>query len=250
MKKSTADGFPRRLQRAMNKAGLNQAQLAAQIGVTQAAVSKWLNGTVPKGDQLLALSNALKVSMERLLTGDAADPAPVKCERESPVIIHITNPVFILNGGDSEKAAMTGEAVDNGAIEKAYQRGQESFREALRGCLESLHAAVENPSVNQSPASGACPQSPSAHDSARRPSHPAPNDALEAEWQRHKDCWMHRAGPSALTALEIFYAHDPAWTVRMLNKLQEEGEDRGSDREGPLSSSDSTNPALDNQAVY
>jgi transcriptional regulator with XRE-family HTH domain len=52
----------------MKRRGLTQIELAAKTGVTQAAISKWLNGTVPKGDQLLALAGSLGVTMEWLLT--------------------------------------------------------------------------------------------------------------------------------------------------------------------------------------
>lgn len=74
-KKTTAVIFSEQLAESMKKAGLTQSQLAQKIQVTQAAVSKWLNGTVPKGDQLLSLSDALSVKMEWLLTGmDAEQP--------------------------------------------------------------------------------------------------------------------------------------------------------------------------------
>ena len=53
----------------MKDQSLTQVELAERIGVTQAAVSKWINGTVPKGDQLLAIANALGVNMEWLLSG-------------------------------------------------------------------------------------------------------------------------------------------------------------------------------------
>lgn len=49
---------------------VNQASLASTIGVTQAAVSKWLNGSIPKGDQLHRLARALLVRMEWLISGE------------------------------------------------------------------------------------------------------------------------------------------------------------------------------------
>lgn len=53
----------------MVAAGMNQADLALKAGVSQAAVSKWLKGTIPKGDQLHAIAISLFVTMEWLLTG-------------------------------------------------------------------------------------------------------------------------------------------------------------------------------------
>ncbi len=49
---------------------VNQASLASAIGVTQAAVSKWLNGSIPKGDQLYRLARALGARMEWLISGE------------------------------------------------------------------------------------------------------------------------------------------------------------------------------------
>lgn len=46
-------------------------ELAGVVGVTQAAVSNWLKGSIPKGDQLLVMARALGVTMEWLLTGSA-----------------------------------------------------------------------------------------------------------------------------------------------------------------------------------
>lgn len=54
----------------MRSQGTTQMELAAKVGVSQAAVSNWLNGTIPKGDQLWALATILDVSMEWLLTGE------------------------------------------------------------------------------------------------------------------------------------------------------------------------------------
>ncbi len=64
----------------MKEQSFTQVDLAERIGVTQAAVSKWINGTVPKGDQLLAVAQTLGVDMEWLLTGKKA-PSPLELLR-------------------------------------------------------------------------------------------------------------------------------------------------------------------------
>jgi len=52
----------------MQDAGFeNQKALADAIGVTQAAVSKWENGTVPDGSQIVKLCKVLRVSADELL---------------------------------------------------------------------------------------------------------------------------------------------------------------------------------------
>ena len=61
--------------------GMNQEQLAEQIGVSRQAVSKWETGEAsPDLPNLLALADALDVSLEVLCAraaGDAAPPPPV-----------------------------------------------------------------------------------------------------------------------------------------------------------------------------
>ena len=39
--------------------------------MTQAAVSRWINGAIPQGDRLHAAASALGVKMEWLLTGES-----------------------------------------------------------------------------------------------------------------------------------------------------------------------------------
>jgi transcriptional regulator with XRE-family HTH domain len=64
------DGFSSRLREIMAARRVSQANLAAATGVTQAAVSKWLNGSIPKGDQLYKIARTLLVRMEWLISGE------------------------------------------------------------------------------------------------------------------------------------------------------------------------------------
>jgi repressor LexA len=57
--------------------GLTQRELADRVGVTSTAVSEWERGkNEPRSWALEALSRALSVSMERLLSGPPFDPLP------------------------------------------------------------------------------------------------------------------------------------------------------------------------------
>ncbi len=63
-------------------AKLSQEELAAQVGVSRQAVSKWeLGDATPEVDKLLALARAFGVSTDELLSGD--EPAGAE-ERPSP----------------------------------------------------------------------------------------------------------------------------------------------------------------------
>lgn len=48
---------------------ITQKALAENVGVSQPAISGWLNGAMPDSKQLLALSEALGVSMDYLMKG-------------------------------------------------------------------------------------------------------------------------------------------------------------------------------------
>ena len=53
------------------KQGLSQEQLGYQIDVTRQTISNWeLNITIPDTNQLIALSKALKVSIDKLVDND------------------------------------------------------------------------------------------------------------------------------------------------------------------------------------
>lgn len=57
------------LEELMDRDGTTQAQLAAHLGLTQAAVSNYLQGRIPKSKILLELSEFFGVSLDYLLTG-------------------------------------------------------------------------------------------------------------------------------------------------------------------------------------
>jgi transcriptional regulator with XRE-family HTH domain len=59
-----------RIKAARKSQGLNQSELARQIGTSPQTVQQWEAGkTLPKGLNLLNLANALNVSAEWLQTG-------------------------------------------------------------------------------------------------------------------------------------------------------------------------------------
>lgn len=61
--------FGDRLTSEMMRHELTQKDLAEAAGCSQAAISKYLNGRIPKAKELLKLADLLGVSMEWLLAG-------------------------------------------------------------------------------------------------------------------------------------------------------------------------------------
>lgn len=53
----------------MTRTGINQRKLAEAVGVTPAAMSRYVEGRVPRADELLRIARYFAVSMEQLLTG-------------------------------------------------------------------------------------------------------------------------------------------------------------------------------------
>ena len=58
-----------RISLLMQKMGTNQKELAELLGVTQPAVSKYLNGRVPPPEVLLKLARATDTTIEWILSG-------------------------------------------------------------------------------------------------------------------------------------------------------------------------------------
>ncbi|HYQ90676.1 MAG TPA: helix-turn-helix transcriptional regulator [Candidatus Competibacteraceae bacterium] len=72
---SNVDGFTARLREALQASGMNHSALATAVGVTPQAVSKWFKQGRMARSKLVAVANALGVSVEWLLTGRERPPA-------------------------------------------------------------------------------------------------------------------------------------------------------------------------------
>lgn len=78
----------------MKERGMTQVDLARETGVSQAAVSNWLNGSVPKGDQLLILTKAFGVTMDWLLTGKGPKSLGIAYFRKGLLLMAVTMASF------------------------------------------------------------------------------------------------------------------------------------------------------------
>ena len=62
---------------AMSSKGFTQTSLAERLGVTKAAVSKWLTGkSFPRPPELLKLGKLIGLSYGSLVTAAAPEPTP------------------------------------------------------------------------------------------------------------------------------------------------------------------------------
>ena len=87
-----------------NPAGLSQEALAAQLGVSRQAVSKWERSeSSPDTDNLIALAALYGVSLDELLYGEAASDVDTSADDD----------VDANNSGESEGAESSTEHVDS-----------------------------------------------------------------------------------------------------------------------------------------
>jgi transcriptional regulator with XRE-family HTH domain len=78
-KAETAERVSTALRVAMTKAGLTQGDLGKRLGVTQGAVSLWVNGGLPSVDQLVRISTAFGWPDRRFLEeAGVITPAPLE----------------------------------------------------------------------------------------------------------------------------------------------------------------------------
>lgn len=76
--------FSKQLQKFRKQSGITQEQLAAKLGVTAQAVSKWENGSYPDGDLLPKIADIFDVSIDNLY-GRGEE----KCSFEQQVLNHM-----------------------------------------------------------------------------------------------------------------------------------------------------------------
>ena len=70
--------FGRKVKKIMKQRGITQAWLSQKTGVTEATLSRYVNGSrKPQADIAAAIAEALDVSLE-YLTGITGCPAPIK----------------------------------------------------------------------------------------------------------------------------------------------------------------------------
>ena len=84
--------FSKQLQKLRKQSGITQEQLAAKLGVTAQAVSKWENGlSVPDSDLLIFLAEELDTSVSALLgeTIQEQEPDDLKTISEKLEIINL-----------------------------------------------------------------------------------------------------------------------------------------------------------------
>lgn len=76
--------FSKQLQMLRKQSGITQEQLAAKLGVTAQAVSKWENGSYPDGDLLPKIADIFDVSIDNLY-GRGEE----RCSFEQQVLNHM-----------------------------------------------------------------------------------------------------------------------------------------------------------------
>ncbi len=83
-----------RIRTIMRKQGLTQNEFADLLGISQPAVSQYLQGRVPPADVLLPLARLGNTSIEWLLTGDEKTAEAPLAVKESPTAYGDTHAVL------------------------------------------------------------------------------------------------------------------------------------------------------------
>ena len=101
--------FGNRILELRSKAGLSQAELAAEIGVTNKAVSKWEVGKAKPGlDKIRKLAAVVQISVEELLKA-----------REGEKMVQITK--IVITGGPCAGKSTAMSWVQNAFTQKGYK---------------------------------------------------------------------------------------------------------------------------------
>lgn len=74
-KSKNSDLFSKRLLVCMEKSGISKAQMARELGVSNAHVANWIAGQLPRAEQILTIAERFGVTIEWLIRGNGSPPA-------------------------------------------------------------------------------------------------------------------------------------------------------------------------------
>lgn len=101
--------FGNKLQALRARAGLSQEELAARLGVSRQAVSKWeLDKAAPDAAYIVAISTLFAVTTDYLLKDDVPETPPPVGEGTEPVSIRKTGPTREKDPGRVSRLLLTG----------------------------------------------------------------------------------------------------------------------------------------------
>ena len=80
------EGVKERIARIMKQAGITQQELAAHLGISQPAVSLYLQGRMPPPEVLLHIAQLGNTTVEWLLTGQESAPGGAAAVKEPAAV--------------------------------------------------------------------------------------------------------------------------------------------------------------------
>jgi transcriptional regulator with XRE-family HTH domain len=126
--KTTKVKFADTLKGLMRARGISQVDLAKYLGVTQAAVSKWMRGSVPRGELFTRLAAFFEVPSDYLLTGK--EELRVPKAPSAPQYHKIATQI----GKDCTQEHITGHI---------KEEAEKTFPQRLRWLRESLGLSIQ-----------------------------------------------------------------------------------------------------------
>lgn len=98
--------FYEKIEKEIQKRGINLNLLAKGAGITQSGTSRWKNGTMPSCEVLVKICKYLNVSSDYLLDLDEKDPPPYISDQEQELLEYFRQ----CNSGEQESILLLASA--------------------------------------------------------------------------------------------------------------------------------------------
>lgn len=138
----------------MKEKGLTQVALAAKLGVTQAAVSEFVNGRIPNGERFVKLAQCLGTTAEALLglepiegtrpveaTADLSWSQLTDAEFDRDMDLYLSGPEAVLAKKRLTKALAASTSADD-ELRAAFE-AYEPFRKQQAQMAEAMEAGFK-----------------------------------------------------------------------------------------------------------